>query len=76
MLNGDITWDEYYLESKEVTREKCTGCSWSNGDRGLDPPMVSFNPNILRSGSLPVFDQRDIRMQNIWVQAQMSVMSS
>lgn len=70
LIDGTISWDEFWLRSKETTAMLCKGCSWSRRDRGIKP-MVSFNPNILKESNLPFFDPQELRLQNIWVQAQM-----
>lgn len=71
LMNGIVTWDEFWSQSKSTTAILCRGCSWSRRDRGLTQ-MVEFNSGILREANLATFDPEDPKLQNIWVQAQLS----
>lgn len=71
LIDKSILWGDFWSRSKIVTSDLCGGCSWSRRDRGA-APMVEFNPDILKDTSLPDFDPEDPKLQNIWVQAQMS----
>ena len=72
IMNETVTWDKFWRQSQEITETLCPGCSWSRRDRGLTP-MVEFNPDIFRDANLPNFNPSDPKLQNIWVQAQLSV---
>ena len=72
LRDGITSWDEFWVRSKETTTMLCNGCSWSRRDRGIKP-MVGFNPNTLKESNLLPFDPQDLRLQNIWVQAQLSI---
>jgi MoaA/NifB/PqqE/SkfB family radical SAM enzyme len=73
IMNGNFSWENFFRLSKIITKKLCGGCSWSRRDRM--PDMVSFNQEILTGSDLPSFNPRDIKLQNLWVQAQESVLS-
>ena len=73
LINGSVSWDEFWSQSKSNTQKLCSGCSWSRRDRGLTP-MVEFNSDILKMANQSTFNPKDPKLQNIWAQAQMSVL--
>jgi MoaA/NifB/PqqE/SkfB family radical SAM enzyme len=72
LIDKSILWSDFWDRSKTKTSMFCRGCSWSRRDRGVTS-MVEFNPDIIVDTNLPNFNPNDINLQNIWVQAQMSV---
>jgi len=56
LMSGEVSWQEFFRQSKEVTSQKCQGCSWSRRDRNIEP-MVKINFSSFES-------------QNLWVKAQ------
>lgn len=75
LVDKSILWSEFWSRSKSQTQKLCSGCSWSRRDRGITP-MVEFNLDILKTANLPAFNPEDPKLQNIWTQAQMSVLVS
>ena len=73
LIDKKMSWAEYWRLSKRTTQKLCTGCSWSRRDRTEN--MVSFNPDIFTNSELPNINPQDTRLQNIWVEAQRSIMS-
>lgn len=57
LMLGEVSWQEFFCQSKAMTSQLCGGCSWSRRDRNTEP-MVNTNPSSLE-------------LQNIWTQAQL-----
>lgn len=70
IIEGKISWKNFWNLSRQTTKKLCKGCSWSRRDRNL-PPMVEFNRKIFKKGDFPSLNPLDLKYQNIWVQAQL-----
>lgn len=72
LMDGRVTLDEFWAQSKETTKVHCRGCSWSRRDRVL-PEMVKPNHEILKMAGIDPDELFMSKYKNRWVQAQASL---
>lgn len=70
LMSGELSWQEFFHQSKEVTSQLCGGCSWSRRDRNIEP-MIKIRLSGHQDENLLTLNPSFLKSQNIWTQAQL-----